>query len=120
GVTAAVVARLAAVAGIGALLVPPVIDQTQALVSGLTQTLTNIQNVVASWAREYPVLRNTVLADPSSGLVARLIDAAAGFLRGSILPYAPAGGKRFTGGASVGVMARYLARQPRPCSAGNL
>src|SRR5439155_204934 len=77
GLTAAVLATLAAVAGIGALLVPPVIDQTQALVSGLPQTLTNIQNVVASWAREYPVLRNTVLADPSSGLVARLIDAAA-------------------------------------------
>src|SRR5207253_197605 len=98
---------------IGALLVPPVIDQTQALVSGLPQTLTNIQNVLASWAREYPVLRSTVLADPSSGIVVRLIDDAAAFLRGSILPYVTAGGKLFVEGASVVVMALYLARQPR-------
>ncbi len=55
GLTAAVLATLAAVVGIGALLVPPVIDQTQALISGLPQTLTNIQNVIAAWAREYPV-----------------------------------------------------------------
>src|SRR3989449_10033916 len=74
GLTAAVLATLAAVVGIGALLVPPVIDQTQALISGLPQTLTNIQNVIAAWAREYPVLRNTELANPQSGLVAGLID----------------------------------------------
>ena len=113
GLTAAVVATLASVVGIGALLVPPVIDQTQALISGLPQTLTNIQSVLARWAREYPVLRSTELADPSSGLVARLIDDAAGFLRGSILPYVTAGGKLFIEGASVVVMALYLARQPR-------
>jgi predicted PurR-regulated permease PerM len=112
GLVTAVVATLAAVGGIGALLVPPVIDQTQALISGLPQTLTNIQNVVAAWAREYPVLRSTELANPSSGLVARLIDDAASFLRGSILPYATAGGKLFIEGASVVVMALYLARQP--------
>jgi predicted PurR-regulated permease PerM len=113
GLTAAVVATVAAVGGIGALLVPPVIDQTQALISGLPQTLTNVQNVLAAWAREYPVLRSTQLAEPSSGLVARLIEDAAGFLRGSILPYATAGGKLFIESASVVVMALYLARQPR-------
>src|SRR6266540_4245590 len=87
GLVTAVVATLAAVGGIGALLVPPVIDQTQALISGLPQTLTDIQNVVARWAREYPVLRSTELADPASG-------------------------KLFIEGASVVVMALYLARQP--------
>jgi len=113
GLTAAVVATIAAVVGIGALLVPPVIDQTQALISGLPQTLTDIQNVLAGWAREYPVLRDTELANPSSGLVARLIEDAASFLRGSILPYVTAGGKLFIESASVVVMALYLARQPR-------
>jgi predicted PurR-regulated permease PerM len=113
GLTAAVLATLGAVVGIGALLVPPVIDQTQALISGLPQTLTNIQNEIARWAREYPLLRNTELANPESGLVARLIDDAAGFLRGSILPYVTAGGKLFIEGASVVVMALYLARQPQ-------
>src|SRR5438876_11940616 len=111
--TAAVLATLAAVVGIGALLVPPVIDQTQALISGLPQTLTNIQNVIAAWAREYPVLRNTELANPQSGLVAGLIDDATNFLRGSILPYVTAGGKLFIEGASVVVMALYLANRPR-------
>jgi len=113
GLTAAVLATLAAVVGIGALLAAPVIDQTQALISGLPQTLTNIQNEIARWAREYPVLRNTELANPESGVVASLIDDAAGFLRGSILPYVTAGGKLFIEGASVVVMALYLARQPR-------
>ena len=113
GLTAAVVATLAAVGGIGALLVPPVIDQTEALISGLPQTLTNIQNVIARWASEYAVLRSTELANPSSGIVARLIEDAASFLRGSILPYVTAGGKLFIESASVVVMALYLARQPR-------
>lgn len=112
GLTAAVVATLAAVAGIGAIVVPPVIDQTQALVTGLPQTLTNIQNVMASWARDYPVLRSTALADPTSGFVARLIDDASNFLRGSLLPYVTAGGKLFIEGASVVVMALYLAVRP--------
>src|SRR3989449_1107109 len=41
GLAIAVVATVGAVVGIGALLVPPVIDQTQALISGLPQTLTD-------------------------------------------------------------------------------
>ncbi len=113
GLTTAVVATLAAVAGTGALLVPPVIEQTRALTSGLPQTLTNIQNVIARWASDNPVLRDTRLADPSAGLVAGLIDDAAGFLQGSLLPYARAGGKLFIEGASVVVMALYLANRPR-------
>src|SRR2546430_16636163 len=52
------------------------------LISGLPQTLTNIQNVIAAWAREYPVLRNTELArseehtselQSQSNLVCRLL-----------------------------------------------
>jgi len=113
GLTTAVVATLAAVAGIGALLVPPVIEQTQALVSGLPQTLTDIQTVVARWASQYPVLRLTDLAEPTRGLVASLVEDASNFLRGSILPYVRAGGKLFIEGASVIVMALYIAVRPR-------
>ena len=112
GLTIAVVATLAAVAGVGALLVSPVIDQTQALISGLPQTLTSIQNVLANWARDYPVLRRTELADPTSGFVARLVDDASNFLRGSLLPYVTAGGKLFILGTSVVVMALYLTVRP--------
>ena len=112
GLTIAVVATVAAITFIGVLLVPPVIDQTQALIGGLPETLTNIQRVLARWASQYPVLRSTDLADPSSGLVAGLVNDATDFLRGSLLPYVTAGGKLFIEGASVVVMALYLARQP--------
>src|SRR5205823_1982991 len=106
-------ATLAAVVGIGAVIVPPVLEQTQSLISGLPQTLTNIQNVIAGWAREYAVLRDTELANPASGLVASLINDATNFLRGSILPNVTAGGKLFIEGASVVVMSLYIAVQPR-------
>jgi len=113
GLTIAVVATLAAVVGIGAVILPPVVEQTQALISGLPQTLTNIQNVIAGWASEYPVLRDTELANAQSGLVAGLIVDATAFLKGSILPYVTAGGKLFIETASVVVMSLYLAVQPR-------
>ena len=112
GLVCAVVGTLALLAGMGALLVPPVADQTRALISALPQSLTDIQNVLARWAGQYPVLQGTDLANPQSGLVAKLIDDAAAFLRGSLLPYVRAGGKLFIEGASVVVMALYLARQP--------
>jgi len=118
GLTIAVVVTLAGVVGIGVLLVPPVVDQTQALVGGLPQTLTNIQDVLARWARQYPALARTELANPSSGLVAGLIADAMGFVRGSFIGYVRGGGKVFIEGASVLVMALYLARQPRLYSTG--
>jgi predicted PurR-regulated permease PerM len=119
GLVIAVVATLAAVVGIGALLVPPVVEQTQSLISGLPETLTKIQSVLARWASESPVLRNTQLANPANpanpaaAWVGGVVDAAAAFLRSSILPYVTAGGKLFIEAASVVVMALYLARQPR-------
>ncbi|HVH08445.1 MAG TPA: AI-2E family transporter [Gemmatimonadales bacterium] len=106
GLTSAVLATIAAVAGIAALLAQPVIEQTEALVSGLPQTLTNFQNALAEWARQYPVLQ------PESNFVAHLIDDAGNFLRGSLLPYVTAGGRVFIEGASVVVMALYLAVRP--------
>src|SRR2546426_5394172 len=83
GLLCAVVGTVAVIAGAGVLIVPPVIDQTQALLSGLPQTLTDIQNVIARWASDYPVLRRTELADPQSGIIARVVNDAADFLRGS-------------------------------------
>jgi len=112
GLTCAVLGTLAAVTGIGALLVPPVIDQTQALIAGLPRTLADAQGVLARLASQYPVLRQSELANPQSGLVAGLIDSATGFLRGSFLPYVKAGGALFIHIFSVVVMALYLARQP--------
>jgi predicted PurR-regulated permease PerM len=112
GLTVAVLVTAAGLAGLAALLVPPVIDQTQALIGGLPQTLSDIETQLARWAGRYDVLSRTGLADPEAGLVARLVADAASFLRGSLVPYVRAGGKIFIEGASVLVMALYLARQP--------
>ena len=112
GLVCAVVASLAVLVGAGALIVPPVVDQTQALISGLPQSLSDVQNVLARWASQYPVLRRTELADPGSGVVAQLIDDATNYLRMSLLPYLRAGGKIFIEAASVIVMGLYLARNP--------
>jgi predicted PurR-regulated permease PerM len=112
GLACTVVGTLALLVGAGALILPPVIDQTQALISGLPQSLSDAQNVIARWASEYPVLRRTELANPASGIVAQIINDATDYLRGSLLPYLRAGGKGFVEGASVIVMGLYLARSP--------
>lgn len=112
GLTVTIIATLAGVIGVGVLLAPPVVEQTRALMSGLPQTLTNIQNVMARWASQYPVFDQTDLANPSAGVLSGLVTDAIGFLSGSILGYVRGGGKLFIEGASVLVMALYLARQP--------
>jgi predicted PurR-regulated permease PerM len=118
GLTCAVAGSVALLVGMGALILPPVIDQTQALISALPQSLTDIQNVLARWASQYPVLRRTELANPASGIVAQIIDDATTYLRGSLLPYLRAGGKVFIESASVIVMGLYLARSPSQYSDG--
>ena len=120
GLVCAVAGSLAVLVGAGALILPPVIDQTSALISALPKTFSDIQSVIARWASGYPVFRRTVLADPASGVVARLIDDAVNYVRGSALPYARAGGKLFVEAVSVIVMALYLARQPGAYRAGVL
>lgn len=112
GLTITVVGTLGLVAGLAAVLLPPVIDQTQALVTGLPATLSEVQNVLARWAARYPVLRRSALADPASGLVSSLITEGFGFLRTSILPYIRVGALALIEAVSIFVMALYLARNP--------
>ena len=50
GLACAVAGSVALLVGAGALILPPVIDQTQALVSALPQSLTDIQTRAARWA----------------------------------------------------------------------
>lgn len=112
GLIAAVAGTIALIAGAGMLIVPPVVDQTQALVSNLPQSLTSAQSALARLSSKYPMLRGSRFADPNSGLISQLIGEAATFLRGSLVPYLRAGGKVFIDGISVIVMAIYLARNP--------
>src|SRR6266576_1807212 len=101
GLTLTVAATIAGVASVAALLAPPVVEQTRALIGGLPQTLTNIQSVLARWASQYPVLDQTELANPSSGFVSGLVTDAVGFLSGSSFGYVRGGGMLFIEGSSV-------------------
>jgi predicted PurR-regulated permease PerM len=118
GLTCAVLATIALLVGAGALILPPVVDQTQALISALPQSLIDVQRLLARLTSKYPVLRNTDLANPESGLVAQIIDGATNYLRGALLPYLRAGGTVFIEGVSVVVMGLYLARNPSLYSEG--
>jgi predicted PurR-regulated permease PerM len=112
GLTVTVVVTLAALVGVGMLLIPPVVDQTQSLISGLPQTLSDIQTVLARWTRQSAVLRQSEIGSPESGLVAGLIGSASTFVQESFLPSVKAGGALFIHVFGVVVMALYLARQP--------
>jgi len=64
------------------------------------------------------VLDQTELANPSSGFDVGLVNRCGGFLSGSIFVYVRGGGMLFIEGASVLVMALYLARQPALTATG--
>src|SRR2546429_279995 len=65
GLACAVAGSLPVLGGAGALIIPPVIDQTSALISALPETFTALHSLIARWASGYPVFRRTVLADPA-------------------------------------------------------
>lgn len=112
GLTFAGLGTTAAVAGLGALFVPPVVFQTRALITHLPQTLAGIQATLERLATQYPVLRDAELADPQSGIIASGMYDLTEFLRGAIVPYLRTGGQLFLEGAAVVVMALYLAHRP--------
>jgi predicted PurR-regulated permease PerM len=112
GLTLAAVGTTAAVAGLGALFIPPVVQQTRALITGLPQTLASLQAALERLGQEYPVLRDSALADPQSGLVSGVLADVTEYLRGAIVPYLRVGGRLLLDSAAVLVMAIYFAHRP--------
>ena len=108
----AIILTLAAVTGIGALILPPLVSQVQELIGALPRYAQELEGIMASWAERYPVLEGTVLGAEGGGAVQTLIDDATAFVRGSVLPYITAGGKVAIELVSVVAMAIYLARNP--------
>ncbi len=108
----AIILTLAAVVGIGALILPPLVSQVQELIGALPRYAQELGGIMASWAERYPVLEGTVLGAEGGGAVQTLIDDATAFVRGSVLPYITAGGKVAIELVSVLAMAIYLARNP--------
>jgi len=112
GLTLASIGTTGAVAGLGALFIPPVVEQTRALITGLPQTLASLQAALERLGQEYPVLRDSALVDPQSGLVNGVLADVTEYLRGAIVPYLRVGGRVLLDSAAVLVMAIYLAHRP--------
>lgn len=112
GLTIAVIASAAALTGLGTLLIPPVVGQTRALLTGLPQTLASLQAALLRLGQEYPLLNDTAITDQQSGLVASVLGDATEYLRGAFVLYLRAGGRLFLDGAAVLVMAVYFALRP--------
>jgi predicted PurR-regulated permease PerM len=112
GLTLAATGTTGAVIALGALFIPPVVEQTRALVTGLPQTLASLQAALERLGQEYPVLRDSALADPQSGLVAGVVADVTEYLRGAIVPYLRVGGRLLLDAAAVLVMAIYFAHRP--------
>lgn len=107
-----------AAAGIGALVLPPVVQQTQELIASLPAQAERLQALLARLARQYPLLERTALGPQGGGLVEGVVDDVTAFLRASIVPYLTASGALLIELVSVLAMALYLAREPDTYRAG--
>lgn len=108
----AVLGTLAALAGVVALVAPPVTEQTQDLIAAVPRYLAGLDATVAGWTRRLPFLGRAGLGSPETGIVATLLQEAIAFARRGILPTAAATGLVLIEGVAVVVMALYLAVQP--------
>lgn len=106
----AVVGSLLLLAGIGALILPPVVQQTQDLMAALPTQAQRLEALLARLSAQYPILERG-LALEGGGVVENMVRDATTFVRGSLLPYLRAGGTLAVEGVSVLAMAVYLARE---------
>ena len=108
----AVLVTITAVVGVGALILPPVIAQTQDLAGSLPQYVQQLEALLSRLAERYPVLATTDIGPGSGGIVETLINDATEFVKGSLLPYLTKGGLVVVELVSVLAMALYFARDP--------
>ncbi|NIN09931.1 MAG: AI-2E family transporter [Gemmatimonadales bacterium] len=110
--TLAILLTLGAVAGVAALILPPVVAQVQDLFAALPGYAQDLEGLLQRLAERYPVLERTAIGAEGGGVVETLIHDATNFVRGSLFPYLTAGGKLAVELVSVLAMAIYLARNP--------
>jgi predicted PurR-regulated permease PerM len=109
--TLAIVVTFAALAGIGALLVPPVVDQTHQLIANLPAYTAAWKDRLARLGEDFPALRALVTPDNQAQIVSGALDQAQGFV-GGLLPKVFNIAHGFIDVASILVMALYLALHP--------
>ena len=108
---AAALGSLLVAVGIGALILPAVIQQTQDLIAALPGMAQKLELLFTRLGQQYPVLQ-PALAPEGTGFVQSLLTDATQFVRGSLLPYLTIGGALAVELVSVLAMALYLAREP--------
>ena len=109
---AAVLASGAAVAGVGALVAPPLAQQTHDLITAMPRYLTELDTMIAGWTRSIPLLHRVGLTTGEGGLVSTALRDGFEFVRRSILITATATGVVVVEAIAVVVMAIYLAFRP--------
>lgn len=109
---AALTLTIVALAGVGALLAPPLVQQTQDLIGNFPHYLSEIDGAVRRLAARYPFIGGTG-GQGGEGLVSQVLMDTANFLRHSVLDYATSIGRIAIEAIAVLVMAIYLAYRPR-------
>ena len=114
GLTLAVAGTLGALVGVILLIVPPVVEQVQDLLTNLPRYLSSLDANISEAIRRIPLLRRAapLEATGSPGLLATMVSEVFGFLRGAAVPYLKGGVEILIEGISVVVMALYFARHP--------
>ncbi len=109
---AAIVATLLALWGIEALLIPPVIEQTRALIAGLPRYVAAWQEWLGRLVVRFPALEPFVGGE-RQGEIVNAIVAQAESMIGSVFPKVFDLAHGLINVVSVGVMSIYLARSPK-------
>jgi predicted PurR-regulated permease PerM len=107
----AVLGSLLALTGVGALILPPVIQQTQDLIAALPTQAQRLEALLTRLSVQYPILEQPLSLE-GGGVVENMVRDATSFVRASLLPYLRAGGTLAIELMSVLAMAVYLAREP--------
>src|SRR2546421_1927704 len=81
---------LGVIVGIGWLIVPPVIAQTQDFLGAMPQHAQQLASLLLRMAQKYPLLERTALASEPCAMVEGVINNVSRFIRETILTYFPA------------------------------
>jgi predicted PurR-regulated permease PerM len=115
GIAIAMIATLLALVGIGALIIPPVLAQTQELVKSLPHMIAGWSRRLHELSARYPLIGDMLPADDesggASGQLSGVLSHVGGYFAG-LFPYLFSGLHVFIDIFSVLVMGLYLALRP--------
>ena len=108
----ALAVTLAGLAGVVALLAPPLIEQIDQLIAAVPKYLSELDGFIRGIANQYPVLRRAGFASNDRGLMTTALLGIADFVRSGIIPYVTTTGRILIDAVAVIVMALYLSYRP--------